>query len=116
MAAYSSALPVGTWVYNLALFGTGAIVMRGAGCTINDLWDRDIDKRVGQCFYLFISLLKIVTPERRDRQDESETTSFGRAHTISSNLILGVATLHRTRCPHSAQLVFVSDTLSFLPP
>ncbi|KAI8918777.1 UbiA prenyltransferase family, partial [Entophlyctis helioformis] len=30
----------------LALFGTGALVMRGAGCIVNDLWDRDIDKRV----------------------------------------------------------------------
>ncbi|KAI9223565.1 4-hydroxybenzoate polyprenyl transferase [Blastocladiella britannica] len=30
----------------LALFGTGAFVMRGAGCTINDLWDQDFDKRV----------------------------------------------------------------------
>lgn len=48
MAAYSSALPVTGWAWNLALFGTGAIVMRGAGCTINDLWDRDIDKKVGE--------------------------------------------------------------------
>lgn len=48
MAAYSSALPVSGWAWNLALFGTGAIVMRGAGCTINDLWDRDIDKKVGK--------------------------------------------------------------------
>ncbi|GAA6044944.1 4-hydroxybenzoate polyprenyltransferase, mitochondrial [Rhodotorula toruloides] len=46
MAAYSSALPVSSWAWNLALFGTGAIVMRGAGCTINDLWDRNIDKKV----------------------------------------------------------------------
>jgi len=30
----------------LALFGTGAILMRGAGCTINDMWDRDFDKNV----------------------------------------------------------------------
>ncbi len=30
----------------LALFAAGAMVMRGAGCTINDLWDRDIDRRV----------------------------------------------------------------------
>eukprot|EP00775_Hariotina_reticulata_P012328 gene12328-12463_t len=28
------------------LFGVGAVLMRGAGCTINDLWDRDIDKMV----------------------------------------------------------------------
>ncbi|KAF8777029.1 4-hydroxybenzoate polyprenyltransferase like protein [Argiope bruennichi] len=32
----------------LALFGTGAILMRGAGCTINDLWDKDIDSKVAR--------------------------------------------------------------------
>ncbi|WP_029011249.1 4-hydroxybenzoate octaprenyltransferase [Azospirillum halopraeferens] len=30
----------------LALFAVGAVVMRGAGCTINDILDRDIDGRV----------------------------------------------------------------------
>ncbi len=30
----------------LAKFAVGAFVMRGAGCTINDLWDRDFDKHV----------------------------------------------------------------------
>ena len=30
----------------LALFGVGAFAMRGAGCTINDMWDRDIDRQV----------------------------------------------------------------------
>ncbi|KAI0068921.1 4-hydroxybenzoate polyprenyl transferase [Artomyces pyxidatus] len=30
----------------LGLFGVGALVMRGAGCTINDLWDRNLDKAV----------------------------------------------------------------------
>lgn len=30
----------------LGLFGLGAIMMRGAGCTINDMWDKDIDKNV----------------------------------------------------------------------
>ncbi|GKY97074.1 hypothetical protein MPSEU_000665900 [Mayamaea pseudoterrestris] len=30
----------------LALFGAGAFIMRGAGCTINDLWDRNVDKHV----------------------------------------------------------------------
>ncbi|KAI1388554.1 putative para-hydroxybenzoate-polyprenyltransferase Coq2 [Hypoxylon trugodes] len=28
------------------LFFAGALVMRGAGCSINDLWDRNLDKRV----------------------------------------------------------------------
>lgn len=44
----ASAAPAGCFPdpYMLALFGTGALVMRGAGCTINDMWDRDIDSKV----------------------------------------------------------------------
>lgn len=30
----------------LSLFGCGALLLRGAGCTVNDLIDRDIDKKV----------------------------------------------------------------------
>ncbi|QNT78023.1 4-hydroxybenzoate octaprenyltransferase [Entomobacter blattae] len=32
----------------LALFGAGSIIMRSAGCVINDLWDRDIDRKVAR--------------------------------------------------------------------
>ncbi|XP_003975274.2 4-hydroxybenzoate polyprenyltransferase, mitochondrial [Takifugu rubripes] len=32
----------------LSLFGTGALLMRGAGCTINDMWDKDFDKKVAR--------------------------------------------------------------------
>ncbi len=32
----------------LALFAVGALVMRGAGCTVNDIADRDIDGRVAR--------------------------------------------------------------------
>ena len=32
----------------LALFGVGALLLRGAGCTVNDLWDRDIDRMVAR--------------------------------------------------------------------
>ncbi|KAJ3053101.1 Para-hydroxybenzoate--polyprenyltransferase, mitochondrial precursor (PHB:polyprenyltransferase) [Rhizophlyctis rosea] len=48
MATYAShgAIAPSEAMYNLALFGVGALVMRGAGCTINDMWDRDIDKKV----------------------------------------------------------------------
>ncbi len=54
--------PIGTWLlllpgwWALAIthaplwlylaFGVGSIIMRGAGCIINDLWDRDFDKQV----------------------------------------------------------------------
>lgn len=32
----------------LALFGAGSVLLRGAGCTINDMWDKDIDKLVAR--------------------------------------------------------------------
>jgi hypothetical protein len=31
----------------MAWFAAGAIMMRGAGCTVNDMWDQDIDSKVG---------------------------------------------------------------------
>ncbi|MEY4794786.1 MAG: hypothetical protein RL724_1722 [Pseudomonadota bacterium] len=34
----------GLWL--TALFGLGAVLMRGAGCVVNDLWDRDLDRKV----------------------------------------------------------------------
>ncbi|MDE2029001.1 MAG: 4-hydroxybenzoate octaprenyltransferase [Alphaproteobacteria bacterium] len=57
--------PIGTWLlllpcwwgvalaaplfpnlWFMLLFGLGAVVMRGAGCTINDIYDRELDARV----------------------------------------------------------------------
>jgi len=57
--------PVGTWltllpclaalvlaadgwpqVWRLFIFSLGALLMRGVGCTINDIWDRNLDKQV----------------------------------------------------------------------
>ncbi len=48
-SAALAAIPAGWWgpdPWHLVLFLVGAIVMRGAGCTWNDLVDRDIDGRV----------------------------------------------------------------------
>lgn len=46
MAAFHTQAPLSSTIAMLTLFGVGAITMRGAGCTINDLWDRDIDDKV----------------------------------------------------------------------
>lgn len=40
--------PPSTVLATTALFLTGALVMRGAGCTINDLWDRNLDPLVAR--------------------------------------------------------------------
>ena len=38
--------PGGPDVRLLGLFAVGAVVMRAAGCVVNDLWDRKIDAEV----------------------------------------------------------------------
>ena len=43
LAAEAGHLPS---LYILGLFGLGSFLMRGAGCIINDMWDKEIDKRV----------------------------------------------------------------------
>jgi 4-hydroxybenzoate polyprenyltransferase len=45
IAAAPGQLPDG---YVMVLFALGALVMRGAGCTINDIVDRDFDKQVAR--------------------------------------------------------------------
>lgn len=35
-------------LYTAALFGAGAFLMRGAGCTMNDMWDRRFDSQVAR--------------------------------------------------------------------
>ena len=70
MAAFALDTPISTPLTYLGLFGAGALIMRGAGCTINDMWDRNLDKAVGK-FHAFppfpsilsISLFRIRTVE-----------------------------------------------------
>ena len=44
-ASYVGA-PIAPVLSTSTLFFAGALIMRGAGCTINDLWDRDLDPYV----------------------------------------------------------------------
>ncbi|KAI0775968.1 4-hydroxybenzoate polyprenyl transferase [Trametes elegans] len=46
MASYALEAPLTTPLTYISLFGLGALVMRGAGCTINDMWDQNLDKGV----------------------------------------------------------------------
>jgi 4-hydroxybenzoate polyprenyltransferase len=45
-----------------ALFFSGALVMRGAGCTINDLWDRNLDPHVERTKFRPLAR-KAISPE-----------------------------------------------------
>ncbi len=48
MSAYAQSTPLLPHVAMLSLFAAGAFVMRGAGCIMNDLWDRDLDRNVSR--------------------------------------------------------------------
>jgi 4-hydroxybenzoate polyprenyltransferase len=41
-------IPLGEMIWLWIFFSVGALVMRGAGCTVNDLWDRDYDRMVAR--------------------------------------------------------------------
>lgn len=88
MASFASHAPILTSVKYLSLFGIGALIMRGAGCTINDMWDRNLDKGVGEfmlrcSFFVTRShFILFLSKERtRDRPlargDISPTQAFG---------------------------------------
>ncbi|WWD16689.1 4-hydroxybenzoate polyprenyl transferase [Kwoniella shandongensis] len=46
MASTLHQLPITTPLFYLSLFALGSVVMRGAGCTINDMWDSKMDAMV----------------------------------------------------------------------
>ena len=48
MASYAVQTPWTTPLTYVSLFGIGALIMRSAGCTINDMADKDFDKAVGE--------------------------------------------------------------------
>lgn len=47
----------------LGMFAAGAFIMRGAGCTINDLWDQDIDSQVTRTVSRPLAAGDLTTPQ-----------------------------------------------------
>ncbi|KAG0074838.1 hypothetical protein BGZ93_001146 [Podila epicladia] len=60
IASYGANLGVGPAVYMIGLFVTGTVIMRGAGCKINDLWDRNSSNKVERT-----KVRPLVWPRRR---------------------------------------------------
>lgn len=46
LAVQTTTLEPSIFIFYIFLFALGSIVMRGAGCVMNDLWDRQLDQRV----------------------------------------------------------------------
>lgn len=63
MAAYGIGAPITTTLKVVTLFSIGALVMRGAGCTINDLLDRDLDNQVARTVERPIASGRVSVPQ-----------------------------------------------------
>lgn len=63
MAAYSVAAPLSTTLSAFVLFSIGAIIMRGAGCTINDILDRNLDNQVARTMERPITSGRVSVPQ-----------------------------------------------------
>lgn len=63
MAAYSIGAPLAVTAYAIGLFSVGALIMRGAGCTINDIWDRNLDNKVARTVERPIASGRVSVPQ-----------------------------------------------------
>ena len=98
MASYALHTPFTTPIMYLSLFGVGALVMRGAGCTINDMWDKNLDKAVGawtpfvsRCQVQHFLYIKARTKERPiARGDITHTQALA---FLAAQLSVGLAVL-----------------------
>lgn len=82
MASTVNHLPPTTPLFYMSLFAVGALIMRGAGCTINDMWDWKMDAKVGTS--LFPSQRRNVRDlTELDEYREDKDKTFGRRRCYS---------------------------------
>jgi hypothetical protein len=92
MASYSCHAQLSVPASYLALFGTGAFIMRGAGCTINDLWDRNLDKGVGE----FLRTCQFVSTAAESQ--DSFSTACQRLSNARASFRLSFVAIDRRSC------------------
>ena len=113
MASYAVNAPPSVPLTYIALFGTGALIMRGAGCTINDLWDRSLDNAVGTPPGRAPCMPCRLNDEHRAHQNASPRP---RGHNATSGHRVPRAPVDRgARRPHAAELVQVCPRHANLP-
>lgn len=112
LAAQAHHLPPSTLLWNTFLFGSGAFIMRGAGCTINDMWDQKLDANVGECEVGHFLRQKLICID--PRENKAETACFRSANTLPSALFSRGAAFGGAGYSVAAQFVQVSNTLAAL--
>lgn len=87
MASYSISLSPSTHLAYLGLFGLGSLIMRGAGCTINDMWDRKLDKAVGKVFH---PLCAVPLSQVRAERTKTRPMASGNVSPTQATAFLGL--------------------------
>lgn len=103
MASTVHHLPPTTPLFYMSLFAVGAVIMRGAGCTINDMWDWKMDAKVGTSLLpsqrrnvqMFASLPDSMNVERTKTRPlaAGDVTQFGALTFLGAQLTAGLAVL-----------------------
>jgi len=107
MASYALQTPLTTPLLYTTLFGTGAFIMRAAGCTINDMWDKNLDKGVGTSSLLHSVLFVIA--HVGCRKNTGQTSSQRGSDLYSSYCIPWCSTILRFGCAIAVKLVQVTQ-------
>src|SRR5271170_1188307 len=100
LAAAHAQIPPVQLFSMLGLFGVGAVVMRGAGCTINDLWDRNLDKQVP---YQEMGIDVV------GRENGDETACCGGFKCLTSNWLFGRTNVGGIGCLDTVELVLYTS-------
>ena len=77
MASYALNAPPSVPLTYITLFGIGAVVKRGAGCTINDMWDYKLDRAVGAFYTSFRAFLTRTDHPRAAERTKSRPIAAG---------------------------------------
>ncbi len=76
MAAPPGSIPD---LHLVGLFGAGAVLLRGAGCTVNDLWDMRLDALVARTRSRPLASGALSIPQAVGELSSSALTSFLRS-------------------------------------
>jgi len=115
MASYAHEAPLTTSFTYLGLFGLGALIMRGAGCTINDMWDKHLDQAVGQSLHARRISRPCSPPRNPFREDAYAAARAWRHHAPPSARFPRGSVDRRTRRLAAAQHVQVRQHSARVP-
>ena len=105
MAAYAQRLPLSQILSATPLLWLGCVLLHSAACTINDIFDREVDKLVGKHYYSPSSPNRIY-----------ETIYFQLERTKNRPIVRGAVSVRNAYIFFLAQVTTYLVLISWAPP